>query len=100
MSSGSHTPVTLVTGISGFIGSALALALLRHPSTESHRIRGVVRSPARAASWEALYPELADRIELAIVEDMGVPGAYREAVEGVESVIHVASPFFYGESEA
>lgn len=37
----------------------------------------------------------APSVELAIVKDVGAPGAFDEAIKGVDAVAHTASPFHY-----
>jgi nucleoside-diphosphate-sugar epimerase len=55
-------------------------------------LRTVVRSPAKGEALKSLYPDYADKIELAVVEDMEAPNAYNEVVQGVNVVVHMASP--------
>ncbi|ORY92562.1 NAD-P-binding protein [Leucosporidium creatinivorum] len=85
--------LVLVTAISGYIGSATALAFLQ----AGHRVRGTVRSEAKAAAWKAAYPEWREQVEFVVVPDMSVQGSYDLACEGVEWIAHVASPFTFGE---
>lgn len=62
----------LITGATGFVGRALVLRLLR----DGHRVRALVRSPARACDVLGAEVELATSIE--------------RAVEGCDAVIHLA----------
>jgi nucleoside-diphosphate-sugar epimerase len=71
--------VTLVTGATGFIGSALAAALRDRGDT----VRGLVRDPSRA---RGLAP---DGIEL-IRGDVTDPVSLRGAVAGADRVFHTA----------
>lgn len=79
----------LVTGISGFVGQHCALACLK----DGHRVRGTVRSMAKAdAVRQALSPH-ADLSDLSfhhcdLMEDDG----WDEAVSGCDAVLHTASP--------
>lgn len=57
--------LVLVTAISGYIGSATALAFLQ----AGHRVRGTVRSEAKAAAWKAAYPEWREQVEFVVVPD-------------------------------
>lgn len=67
----------LVTGATGFVGRALILRLLR----DGHRVRALVRSPARAADL------LGAEVELASAKG---EGALVRAVDGCDAVIHLA----------
>ncbi len=77
----------LVTGASGFIGSHLVPALLDSGCTPVALVR---RSSDR--SW---LDELKVEVRYG---DLGDPGSLREAVRGVDAVIHLAAYYrFYGE---
>lgn len=67
----------LVTGATGFVGRALILRLLR----EGHRVRALVRAPARAADL------LGAEVELAELDD---DHALVRALTGCEAVVHLA----------
>ncbi|ORY92558.1 NAD-P-binding protein [Leucosporidium creatinivorum] len=84
--------LVLVTAISGYIGSATALACLR----AGHRVRGTLRSEAKATAFRESWKEWEGQLEFAIVPDMQVKGAYDEACVGVDWIAHIASPFVYG----
>ena len=75
----------LVTGGSGFIAShivAEALAL-------GYRVRGTVRSQSKADTTSTYF--ISPHYSPCIVPDMSVPGAFANAVQGVDAVIHTAS---------
>jgi nucleoside-diphosphate-sugar epimerase len=69
----------LVTGATGFVGSAVVRALRRH----EHRVLGLVRERERGRPLEALGASLA-------VGDMWRPDTYAPLVAQVEAVIHTA----------
>ncbi|MBR9765857.1 MAG: SDR family oxidoreductase [Rhodobacteraceae bacterium] len=69
----------LVTGANGFVGSAVVQDLLQ----AGHKVIGLVRSAAAAATLTALGAEAA-------VADLRQRDALREAVSGVDGVIHTA----------
>jgi nucleoside-diphosphate-sugar epimerase len=68
----------LVTGASGFVGRMLCEVLVR----SGYSVRAAVRDAARAPDCAA---------ERVLVEDLGMSNNWREALEGVDSVIHLAA---------
>jgi nucleoside-diphosphate-sugar epimerase len=72
----------LVTGAAGFTGLSLALSLV----AAGHRVRGLVRNRERAAALE--------RAGVAtVVGDIRDPSVVREAVQGIDTVHHLAAVF-------
>ena len=55
-------------------------------------LRVVVRSQAKGDALKSIFPKYANKIQITIVENNEAPGAYDAAVEGVDLVIHMASP--------
>ncbi|KAL5366542.1 hypothetical protein BJX96DRAFT_182774 [Aspergillus floccosus] len=98
---GSITPSTvlpgglvLVTGVNGFLASHLALNLLER----GYKVRGTVRSQDKA-DWitEAVtkrYPDAA--FETVVVPNISAPGAFDEAIRGVDGIAHVAGDLSFG----
>jgi nucleoside-diphosphate-sugar epimerase len=41
---------------------------------------------------KAVFPGYEDKVELAVVENNEAPGAYDSVVQGVDRVVHMASP--------
>jgi len=87
----------LVTGVSGYVGQHCAEALLR----EGYRVRGTVRSMAKAEVVRAALARVSDRTDaLDFVEaDLLKEDGWAEAVQGCTFVLHVASPFIMGEPD-
>ncbi|KAJ5384891.1 NAD-dependent epimerase/dehydratase [Penicillium concentricum] len=81
--------VILVTGSSGFIATHIVEDFLR----AGYHVRGTVRSSATAELVRQSFSQFTPRLSFVIVEDMGKPGAFDEAVQGVQGVIHTATPF-------
>lgn len=79
----------LVTGASGFLASHITSQFLKR----GFRVRGTVRD-VNKSSWlvEGPFKSYAEDgiFELVAVPDLGVAGAYDEAIKGVAAVLHVA----------
>ena len=89
-------PIVTVTGISGYVGSQVGLALL---NSGSYRVRGTVRDPNNAAKLDPLrqaYGELFERVEF-VQADLLDPASLTTAIAGSTYVIHTASPFVIDE---
>jgi nucleoside-diphosphate-sugar epimerase len=88
-----QSDLVLVTGATGFLGNLVLIDALK----QGYRVRVAARSEAKARriieskSIKALNPTEA-QLSWVIVEDMAAPGAYDEAVKGVDYIIHCASP--------
>jgi uncharacterized protein YbjT (DUF2867 family) len=87
------SPLILLTGANGFLGTWILRTLLE----VGYRVRGTVRSEAKAAAlqdvvqrWDAVYAMKADVV---VVSDITRPGVFDDAVDGVDGIIHCASPF-------
>jgi nucleoside-diphosphate-sugar epimerase len=83
----------VVTGISGYIASHTGLCALK----AGHRVRGTVRSWARAESLKAGYEkqgipasELDKRLEFVIVDDLSSEDQWTAALKDVDGVVHAA----------
>jgi dihydroflavonol-4-reductase len=80
----------LVTGGTGFVGGWTIVELLRR----RHRVRTTVRSLAKEADLRraiATRVDAGDRLALAVA-DLGADAGWDAAVEGCDSVLHIASP--------
>ncbi|KAJ3559129.1 hypothetical protein NM688_g524 [Phlebia brevispora] len=78
----------LLTGANGFIASWITRILL----DQGYTVRCSVRSEAKGAALKKNFGKQADRIEIAIVPDIAKACAFDQAVQGVDAVIHTASP--------
>ncbi|PLB50384.1 NAD(P)-binding protein [Aspergillus steynii IBT 23096] len=85
------TKLILVTGATGFIGAHIVDALL----SRGLRVRGATRSLAKGSAMIQARPQPAGQLEFVQIEDFEKPGGLVEAVQGVDGVIHTASPFTY-----
>lgn len=79
----------LISGASGFVAAHVLNAFLEH----GYNVRGTVRSEETAAKVRKTHAKYANQLSFAIVKDVAAPGAFDEAVKGVDGVIHTASPF-------
>lgn len=81
----------LVTGATGFIASHLILALL----DKGYEVRGTARSATKAERLNQILSDYAGRpIEVELVAaDLTSDEGWSEAMDGIDFVQHVASPF-------
>lgn len=83
-------PLIFITGATGFIGSATALEALK----AGYRLRIGVRQDSD--KLKALFSEFGDQIEFVIVSDLTEEAAFRDKLDGVDFVLHLASPLTHG----
>ena len=91
-------PIVLVTGVSGFLGSATAKAFL---DDGGFRVRGTVRSTANEGKLQPIKTVLGDVYDqLELVEaDLMDKDSLIKAAEGCTFVAHTASPISGGDDE-
>ncbi|KAH7309799.1 3-beta hydroxysteroid dehydrogenase/isomerase family protein [Stachybotrys elegans] len=80
--------LVLITGATGFIGSWVT----RYALEAGHRVRLTIRRESQQEKLAALFSKHADKLEFAVVPDFTKPGAFDAALQGVDQVIHLASP--------
>src|SRR5437870_12419447 len=88
---GNREQTVLVTGGSGFLGGWCLVELLRG----GYRVRTTVRDPSRESEVRAILAsqaDVGDRLSV-FAADLTGDGGWKEAVEGCDYVLHVASPF-------
>lgn len=78
----------LLTGGTGFLGTWILKELLERGFT----VRAAVRSDRKANHLRKQFEEHVDRLEFTTVGDITKPGTFDEAVDGVDAIIHCASP--------
>jgi nucleoside-diphosphate-sugar epimerase len=72
----------LVSGVSGYVAAHVVRNLLEG----GYNVRGTVRSNSKAEAVKKHFPEHVKQLSFAIVEDVAAPGAFDEAVKGVDGV--------------
>ncbi|KZV76077.1 NAD-P-binding protein [Peniophora sp. CONT] len=80
----------LVTGANGFVAAWVVRAYLE----EGYSVVGTVRSASKGNHLKKQFASFGDKFEVKVVEDITAPGAFDDAVKGVEIVAHTASPFY------
>jgi nucleoside-diphosphate-sugar epimerase len=83
--------LVMVTGISGFLGGHVALALLK----QGYRVRGSVRDLGRSAGVKSALAKAGgdvSRLEL-VALDLLADAGWAEAMRGARFLQHTASPF-------
>ncbi|CAH0028865.1 unnamed protein product [Clonostachys rhizophaga] len=90
-------PTILITGVSGHIGCRVLAEALE----SGHHGRAVLRKESQMAkikAVESIQPYLS-QLELVLIPDITVPGAFDAVADGLWAIIHVASPTFSGFGE-
>ena len=72
----------LITGASGFLAAHILNEFLDH----GYDVRGTVRSEETAAKVRKTHARYGDKLSFVVVEDVAEPGAFDEAVRGVDGV--------------
>lgn len=82
----------LVTGASGF----LAVHVVHEALKAGFQVVGTVRSNGKGDYLKELFEKhYPGKFSYTIAEDLEAPGAFDEAVKGVQAVLHTASPFHF-----
>ncbi|PYI03584.1 NAD(P)-binding protein [Aspergillus sclerotiicarbonarius CBS 121057] len=82
------TPLVFVTGATGFIGSHVVAATVR----AGYRVRLSIRKAEQEATLREPFPEHDEQIETCIVPNITQQESFKEALQGVDYVFHLASP--------
>ncbi|VDC07315.1 unnamed protein product [Peniophora sp. CBMAI 1063] len=80
----------LVTGANGYVAAWVVRAFLE----EGYSVTGTVRCTSKGEHLTKIFSSFGDKFKVKVVEDMTVPGAFDDAVKGVDIVAHTASPFY------
>jgi len=77
-----------VTGATGFIGAATALAALE----AGYRLRISVRKETQIDKLKEVFSAYADKLEFVVVPDITAEGAFSKVLDNVDYILHLASP--------
>jgi len=77
-----------ITGATGFIGAATAQAALK----AGYRLRISVRKEVQIEKLKTIFSAYAEKIEFVVIPDITVTGAFSKSLDGVDYVLHLASP--------
>jgi nucleoside-diphosphate-sugar epimerase len=89
MASDNKDKIILITGINGYIAANIGLQLLQ----KGYTVRGTSRSfAAQDHLLSDAFKGYESQYQHAEVKDIIIDGAFDEAVKGVHSIIHTASP--------
>jgi nucleoside-diphosphate-sugar epimerase len=83
-------PLVLLTGATGFVGAHVFAALL----AGGYKIKATIRSASKADYLRSKYPSQTSDFTFTIVPDLQAAGALDEAVQEVDYIVHLASPYF------
>ncbi|KAF3391746.1 hypothetical protein F1880_007446 [Penicillium rolfsii] len=83
-------PLIFITGATGFIGSATAVEALK----KGYRLRIGVRK--RSEKLEEVLSKYSDQLEFVTIPDLTDEAAFRGKLDGVDFVLHLASPLARG----
>ncbi|XP_756121.2 putative 3-beta hydroxysteroid dehydrogenase/isomerase [Aspergillus fumigatus Af293] len=81
-----------ITGATGFIGSAVALEALN----AGYSLRISIRKESQIPKLKKILSQFEDKIEFVVVPDITQESSFAGKLEGVEYVLHLASPLPHG----
>lgn len=85
-------PLVFITGSTGFIGNAT----LNKTLEAGYRARVAVRKQSQVGEIQKLYSKYASVLDFVIVPDITASGAYAGKLDGVDAILHIASPLVKG----
>ncbi|ORY78222.1 hypothetical protein BCR37DRAFT_350585 [Protomyces lactucae-debilis] len=85
--------LVLVTGATGYIAAHVCQQLLE----KGYKVRGTARdlTSEKSTHLKDLFKQHGDKFELVQAEDLEIDGVFDDAVQDVDAVLHIASPFHF-----
>jgi nucleoside-diphosphate-sugar epimerase len=84
-----------ITGATGFIGAQVTASALR----AGYNVKLSVRRATQISSLRRVFAEYPENLDFVVVPDYTTAEAFGSALQGVDYVIHVASPLPNGDEE-
>ncbi|KAI1751833.1 hypothetical protein F4782DRAFT_540643 [Xylaria castorea] len=85
----------LITGANGYIAVQTVARYLQAGWMVRGTVRGLNSTSVRELAAHFASEQKAGRFELVVVPDIKVPGAFDEAVKGVQAIAHLATPVVF-----
>ncbi|KOS39372.1 hypothetical protein ACN38_g9804 [Penicillium nordicum] len=83
-------PLIFITGATGFIGSATAVEALK----AGYRLRIGIRK--KSDKLESILSDYGEQLEFVTIPDLTEEAAFRGKLDGVDYILHLASPLAHG----
>jgi nucleoside-diphosphate-sugar epimerase len=80
--------LVFITGATGFIGSHVVIQILE----AGYKVRLSVRKETQIEGLKKLFSKHINKVDFVVIPDLSVSGAFDNALQGVEYVLHIASP--------
>ena len=85
-------PLVFITGSTGFIGNVTLKKVLE----AGYKVRAAVRKETQFVEIKQRYAKYADVLDFTVVPDITASGAYAGKLDGVDAIVHLASPLAKG----
>jgi nucleoside-diphosphate-sugar epimerase len=82
------SPTLFITGATGFIGSHV----VKNALASGHRVRLSVRKEEQIRNLKKIFSSDSSQLDFAVIPDISKAEAFEGKLDGVEHVIHLASP--------
>jgi nucleoside-diphosphate-sugar epimerase len=82
------SPTLFITGATGFIGSHV----VKNALAAGHRVRLSVRKEEQIENLKKIFSSDSSQLDFAVIPDISKVEAFEGKLDGVEHVIHLASP--------
>jgi nucleoside-diphosphate-sugar epimerase len=84
----SSSPITFITGATGFIGSHV----VKNALASGTRVRLSVRKEEQIQTLKQLFSAEPSQLEFVVIPDISNPEAFKGKLDDVKHVLHLASP--------